>query len=419
MTGLWISVIALLLVALLALVWPLLRHAGTPQRGVASPDLARRVYADQLARLDDDLRQQTLGVRDRAEAVEDLQRQMLDELRHARAAGTRSARPWMAWGVAGALSIALPAAAFLLYLKVGDPGAAAAQVVSAQRSGHESDGQDMESMVTRLTARLKAQPDNVEGWIVLARSHEVLQRFDDAVAAYRKAMALAPDEPNLMADYADALASARGGDLEGPVRETLDAALAIDPVHAKSLALAGMAAYRRGDLALARTHWERVLAVVPPESEAVQAIQDNLARLDQAQAAEASPPAAANPTAAAQPAAGASKHVAGTITIAPALRAQTRPEDTVFILARAAAAGRAPVAVMRLKLQDLPAKFVLDDRLAMRPETRISQFDTVSVEVRISRSGQAMAQPGDLSGTQAEVKVGAQDVEVLVDSVVN
>ena len=115
-------------------------------------------------------------------------------------------------------------------MQVGDPMAAATQVLAAQRAGsHEGDGNDVEGMVSRLAARLQAQPGDVEGWIVLARSYEYLQRYDDAVAAYQKAMALAPGQPQLLADYADALASARDGDLGGPAQEAIDAALAIDP----------------------------------------------------------------------------------------------------------------------------------------------------------------------------------------------
>ena len=135
-------------------------------------------------------------------------------------------------------------------------------------------------MVSRLAARLRAQPDDVEGWIVLARSYEYLQRYDDAVVAYQKAMALAPDQPQLLADYADALASARDGDLGGPAQAAIDAALAIDPDHPKSLALAGMAAFKRGDLAQARQHWEKVLALLPPDSEAARKIAADLAQLD-------------------------------------------------------------------------------------------------------------------------------------------
>ncbi len=165
-------------------------------------------------------------------------------------------------------------------------------------------------------------------------------------------MALAPGQPQLLADYADALGSARDGDLGGPAQEAIDAALAIDPDHPKSLALAGMAAYKRGDLAQARRHWEKVLAVLPADSDAARKIAADLAQLDGTKPA----PSGAD----AMP-----KRVSGTVSIAPSLLDRALPQDTVFVLAKAAATGRMPVAVLRLQVKDLPAQFVLDDSLAM------------------------------------------------------
>jgi len=407
MTELWLAVVALLVLALLFMLLPLLRR-GSPE-AVAAPALGRRVYADQLAQIESDVQARTLDPQERAEAIDDLQRQALDEAGATTPPQSMTARPWMAWGVAGALSIAVPAAALLLYLKVGNPAAVATQVLAAQRSVHDTEGVDMESMVSRLALRLQGQPNDVEGWIMLARSYEVLQRYDDAVVAYQKAMALAPNQPNLLADYADALASAREGDLGGPVQEAIDAALAIDPAHPKALALAGMAAYQRGDLAQARQHWTQVLALLPPESEGAKEIRADLAQLD----AEQKPGASATAATGAAP-----KQVSGTVAIAPALRDKVRPQDTVFVLARAAATGRMPVAVMRLQAKDLPARFVLDDSLAMRPEISISHFDQVSVEVRISRSGQAQAQAGDLRGTQPNIPLGRDGIALVADEVV-
>jgi len=412
MTGLWLAVVALLVLALLFVLLPLLRR-GAPDTA-AAPVLGRRVYADQLAQIESDVQARTLSPQQRAEAIDDLQRQALDEAAATAPPPPRLAtRPWMGWGVAGALSIAVPAAALLLYLKVGNPAAVATQMLAAQRSVHDTEGVDMESMVSRLAQRLQEQPNDVEGWIMLARSYEVLQRYDDAVVAYQKAMALAPNQPNLLADFADALASAREGDLSGPVQQAIDAALAIDPAHPKALALAGMAAYQRGDLAQARRHWTQVLALLPPESEGAKGIRADLAQLDAEQqpgaSVAASPPPAAGPL---------RKQVSGTVAIAPALRDKVRPQDTVFVLARAAATGRMPVAVMRLQAKDLPARFVLDDSLAMRPDISISHFDQVSVEVRISRSGQAQAQAGDLRGAQPDIPLGRDGIALVADEVV-
>jgi len=403
-TVLWLVAVALLVLALLFVVPPLLR-ASAP-RPLVQGDVVRRLHAEQLARIEKDYESHALSARDRAQAVDELQRQVLDEATPWAPRNGLAFRPWMAWGVAGILSVGLPAAALLLYLQVGNPMAAASQMMAAQRSGlHEGEGGDVEAMVGRLAVRLRTQPDDVEGWIVLARSYEYLQRYDDAVVAYQQAMALAPNQPQLLADYADALASARDGDLDGPAQAAIDAALAIDADHPKALALAGMAAFKRGDLAQARQHWEHVLALLPSDSEAAQRIGANLAELDAAKQSAAPRVEVAG------------KRVGGTVSIAAALQEKTAPQDTVFVLARSPATGRMPVAVLRLQVKDLPAKFVLDDTLAMSPDSPISRFDVVTIEVRVTRSGQAAPQPGDLTGSVADVALGQDAITLEANKV--
>jgi cytochrome c-type biogenesis protein CcmH len=344
---------------------------------------------------------------DRTQAIDELQRQVLQEASQAAPRTGLATRPWMGWGIAGVLSVGLPVAALLLYMQVGDPMAAATQVLAAQRAGsHEGEGNEVQGMVSRLAERLRTQPGDVEGWIVLARSYEYLQRFDDAVAAYQRAMALAPGQPQLLADYADALGSARDGDLGGPAQEAIEAALAIDPDHPKSLALAGMAAYKRGDLAQARRHWEKVLAKLPAGSDAALKIAADLAQLDGTKPATA--------RAAAMP-----KRVSGTVSIAPSLLDRALPQDTVFVLAKAAATARMPVAVLRLQVKDLPAQFVLDDTLAMSQDRPISRFNDLTIEVRVTRTGQAAPQRGDLGGVVADVKLGQTGVVLQADKVVS
>jgi len=150
MTGLWLAAVALLVVALLFVIPPLLRESAT--KAVASADLARRLYADQLAQLEKDFDANVLSAQDRAQAIDDLQRQALEESSQARLQAALPARPWMGWGVAGVLSLGLPAAALVLYLHVGNPIAMATQVLSAQQAdSHENAGTEMEGMVSRLS----------------------------------------------------------------------------------------------------------------------------------------------------------------------------------------------------------------------------------------------------------------------------
>ena len=400
MTPLWLAALALLVVALGLLVPPLLRGERRAER--AARDALRRLYGEQLARLDAELQDGALGAEEHAEAADELRRRLLEESATHAPRRPAPATPWTGRVTACALSAGLPAAALSLYLQVGDPRAAAMQASTPSASGHAA-GADPESLVSRLVLRLRGEPDDLEGWVVLARSYEALQRFDDAVAAYRRALALAPGHARLRADYADALASARGGELDADVQAALDAALALDADEPKALALAGTAALRRGEADSARRHFERLRTLLPPGSAAAR--QTDAPRAGLAPASRGTEPGAA-------PA-----RVAGTVSIAAPLRARAAPDDTVFVVARAAEAGRMPVAVLRLRAADLPASFVLDDRQALSPERPLSGFPSVALEVRVTRAGDAARRPGDLLGRLEDVRLGNDDVALVADDV--
>lgn len=177
------------------------------------------------------------------------------------------------------LCIALPPAAVMLYLHLGNPAAAMYASTSHALSGdaHTPDITQIDAMVDQLARRLQASPDDATGWAMLARSYTVLERFDDAAAAYARAVALAPDVAALRADYADVLASVNGGSLEGPAMAQIDAALVADPDDPKALALAASAAAERGDARAAIGYWEHLYRLLPPDSQTATRIAANLA----------------------------------------------------------------------------------------------------------------------------------------------
>jgi cytochrome c-type biogenesis protein CcmH len=191
---------------------------------------------------------------------------------------------------------------------------------------------------------------------------------------------------------------ANGQSLAGNPEKLLERALQIDPKNAKALALAGTAAFNRGDFAGAAARWERMLPLVPADSEDARVIRENV-ELAKAKA-------------------GTAAKLAGTVSLSPQLKGRASPEDTVFIFARAAEGPRVPLAVLRMKVRDLPASFSLDDSMAMAPGTRLSGFARVVVGARISRSGNAAPQPGDLQGSSAPVANDAAGVKVVIDGVV-
>jgi cytochrome c-type biogenesis protein CcmH len=195
--------------------------------------------------------------------------------------------------------------------------------------------------------------------------------------------------------------------LEGRPMELVERALAIDPRHQKALWLAGTAKYERQEFEQAREYWQRLLVLVPPGSDVARAMGNNIAEVEsliaQRDGQEAQPPAT---IAEAAPVSGTIK---GTVGIDDALRDRVSPSDTVFIFARAAEGPRMPLAVLRVRVDELPMDYVLDDSMAMDPSQSLSQFPEVVVVARVSLSGSAMAESGDLQGVSTVISPGSDE----------
>ena len=287
-----------------------------------------------------------------------------------------------------------------------DGGASQAQVVA---------------MVEQLAERMKQNPNDADGWAMLARSYSVMQRNEDALAAYQKAIALGKNDAGLLVDYADTLAVKNQHSLQGEPMALITRALKLDPDHIKGLALAGADAFERKDFALAVKYWSRIQAVGAPDNALVQRVASSLQEARKlaglpAQAAPAAAQTKPQAQADAGPAA-AGPSVSGTVSLSPELRSQASPEDTVFIFAKAAPNGRMPLAAERKQVKDLPYQFTLDDSKSMSPQARLSGATQVVISARISKSGNAIAQPGDLQGQSAPVALGAKDLRIDIREV--
>lgn len=338
-------------------------------------------------------------------------------------AETRRA-PARLWLAVGAVVVLLAGAG---YWWTGSPGMASAprgevasmggNAAEAQGAGappHALENDQVQAMVDKLAQRLKDTPNDAEGWAMLARSYAVIGRHADAVPAYKKALALRPDDASLMADYADALAVVNQHQLAGEPMTWVKKALGIDPNNLKALSLAGTAAFDQKDYATAVKHWDHIMAVAPAGSSYLPQVQANLAEARALGQLPTPPAATAAPTSAA---AGGSS-VSGTVTLAAALRDRVAPTDTVFVFARAAEGPRMPLAILRKQVKDLPLEFKLDDSLAMSPAARLSAYPQVVVGARISKSGNAMPQPGDLSGQTPVTALGASGLKVEISQAV-
>ncbi len=410
----WFLVIAAAMAAIaLAWVLPVLlrrRGAGVVVQARAS-NLA--ILKDQLAELAGDVAAGTLSQQQYQQAREDLERRALEETRDA-VAPAASAPARARWTTV-VLAVSIPVCAAALYWQFGTPEAMSP--ASDVHNAGKVAPQEVEAMVAKLAARLAQTPDDGNGWALLARSYLVMQRYPEAIAAYERAAVILKDNADLLADYADVLAMSQGRRIEGKPLQIVERALKIDPTQWKALAMAGSAAFERKDYKQAIVYWEKLQSRAEPGSEFARKVGANIDEARQLGGIKAPARAEIKPDAKPQTSApGAS--VEGSVTLSRELAGKVAPTDTVFVFARAAEGPRMPLAILRFQVKDLPAKFHLDDSLAMSPEMKLSNHPDVVIGARVSKTASATPQSGDLQGASTKVKVGATGVGVVIDSVV-
>jgi cytochrome c-type biogenesis protein CcmH len=432
----WFLAIAAAMIAG-ALAWvlpPLLRRRARVE-GIPRRQSNLAILRDQQAELEAELERGAITREHYERAKGELERRVLEEVDEvpARSAGAPDGR-WVA-GIVGAV---IPLAAAVLYFQIGSPDAIslAGRSAGADHGGPAATAQQVEQMVERLAARLQAKPDDAEGWYLLGRSYYVMGKFSESAAAYERAVKLQVEEAGLYADYADAVAMSQDRRLDDKVLALVDRALKLDPEHPKALIMAGTAALQRKDYRSAVSYLERLERVAPPGSDLARMVGERLQEVraeaglkGDAKVAQAAPKADAKAAARAEaaeksaekpapgaPAAGAV--IKGRVTLSPSIAAKAAPTDTVFVLARALEGPRMPLAILKRQVKDLPLDFTLSDEQAMSPEMKLSKFREVIVIARVSKSGGAAPQSGDMQGQTSAVKVGATGVNITIESVV-
>lgn len=408
MSGFLVGALLITLFAIALVVWPLLRRPS----GVdfSRQQLNSAIYRDQFAELDRDRSAGMLSQADYEQARSELQRRMLEDTAGETDPGKQGDRTAVA-PAGRALPVAL--GAFLLiggaigYMALGAPQAINPPV----RDGHAISNAEIERMVADLAARLEKEPENYQGWATLARSYKFMQRFPEAVRAYARTGPLLEGSAELLIDYADALAATKNG-FTPEVLALIDKALKIEPTHLQGLWLRGTAFYEAGRYDKAITDWEVLLKGLPPDSEEARVIAANIAEARE-RAAKSGQKVGADKTA---PAAAPLASVTGRVEVAANLADKVPAGATLMVIARPADGSRMPVGVF-MSRGSLPAEFTLDDSLAMSPDNLISKHKELLVEARLSRSGQALPEPGDLYAAPQTVRLGAQNVRLKIDQV--
>ena len=407
-TGFILASALLVLVVLGILLPPLWRTpkpAKTVNRGEANLD----IFRDQMRELERDHDEGILTDADLKQARSELQRRLLDEVHpetvpQAKSGGRQTAL---------ALLIALPLAATAGYLILGNPQALDPTQTQTQTQT-QIGPQQIEAMLGKLVEKLKQNPDDTKGWVMLARSYKVLGRFSESAEAYSHGGALVDADPSLLADYAEVLAQANGGSLAGQPNKLLSRALEIDPNEPQALFLAGAAASERRDFSAVARYWERLLQQLEPGSEEAQSLELAVAKAREIDAQSGGKPPGITTTG---PNAIPAESISGVVTISSKIAAQAKPGDLLFVFARAEEGSRMPLAVVRAQLADLPLKFRFDDSMALPGGKKISGFKTVSVEARVAKAGKAQSSSGDLFGSIKGVKPGSKNIKLVIDQI--
>jgi len=448
---LWVSIAVATLVATAAVVWPLLSSRAPVQADAREDDRRRlAVFRDRRSEIERERAAGRLSDADAEQAQADLLRQVAEDLPEAAAAsggaaagpggaaesaagtGARAhgAVPRSAAAAPGrtvtlvalALALLVPLIAVSVYHRVGAPDLADLDL----RAGHPPvDAGDIDKLIAGIEQRTRERPDDGEAWAMLAEARRMQGRHAEAVAAFEQAVRLTPSDARLLADYAESAAVLARGDFSGLPTELLGRALAANPDEPKAIALMGAAQYRLGNLEAARGYLKKLHESLPAGSDDAAQIGQVLARIESELAqrgAGSSSGSSATPGAAdgqaKPPAATAASSVTGTVSIDASLADRMRAGDTLYVIARQAGGPPIPIAAVREANAQLPMKFTIGDADAMDPSRRLSSAESLVLEARLSRSGNAMRQPGDLYGQRAGVAPGQRDVTIVIDRVV-
>lgn len=262
---------ALMLVVLAILVWPLLR----PPRTTAGTDPRQAnldVLRDQMRELEREREDGSLVESDFTQAREELQRRLLDETAMP-AQDSSQVSSGSDRRTALVLLFALPIMAIGGYAWLGNP-----QALDPLNTQPRMETQEMNAMLQRLADRLKANPDDTQGWIMLARSSKALGRYTDAARAFASAGKAIDNEPVLLAEYAEVLAQMHDGSFDGKPDELIARALAIGPDEPQVLYIAGTAAALRKDYAAVVDFWGRLVPQLEPGSEEARSLEEAVNR---------------------------------------------------------------------------------------------------------------------------------------------
>lgn len=306
--------------------------------------------------------------------------------------------------------IVLPVLSVLLYYNLGQPELATG--TSASEEVRLTDSEELpsiEDVTLALEQRLNEVPEDETALWMLTRTYISLQRNEDALKTIEKLYGLAGDRAEVLLQYANVIALNHDGRFSDQARQLIERVLVLEPDNMSALWFAGLAEQQKGNYEESLQHWYRLKPMVKEDKQASDQLEKMLAMVEAIVAAESSQ---AKPTRGIE-------EISVAVSLSEELQARVKPDDSVFILARANDGLPMPVAVEFIEVKDLPFTAVLNDEKAMLPSRKLSSFDEVSVLARISMSGQPIASSGDLSSGEKVVKTeNDKIIELSINQIV-
>ena len=418
----WAAIMCVAVVSVLA--WTLRRATLAGLQASERDNVLSQVavYREHLAELQHELSQGTLDQAGFDASHEELTQRLLEDTPRSPRAPTSVATPY--WrGLAASLAVAIPLLSFALYFVVGTPVGIDPLLANQIGGDEQISNEKLQAMADQLRQRLADNPSNAEGWVMMGRIERALGHFEAADEAFKKSLAIAAND-DVQIERAEVLAQKNQGKFDGEPWDIIHSVLKADPEHGNALLLAGSAAFSQGQFQESLKYWDKVRGLLPASSPDLPALVE---AINKARERLSMPPLDPNtvvaqapqmPAVPAKPAPGktaaGAERIAGRVSLDPSLVSQVSPQDTVFIYANAADGPRMPLAIVRTTVDKLPYDFVLDDSMAMNPQMKLSHISAVMVRARISRSGNAMAQPGDLGVSAGPIKPGSKEKLNLV-----
>ena len=378
--------------------WVLLRERK-PVTQASQAKANAKVYRDQILDLDREHDSGHISDQEWQQSRDELSLRLLEDTSAVDDPAAKAEKPAI-W-TAVVLAVALPLGSMGLYMWVGQPEALNPL---ALKTPDQVDPKDLVKMAQTLAEKLQAKPDNLQGWVMLGRTYRTLENFDAALNAYDSALKLSADD-DLKLERIEIIAMQRRGQFEGEPWNVIREILQRDPQHFGALLTAGSASFAEGKFADALKYWEQARKPLDANNPDLEGLESAIAAVRERLGM---PPTKATPAAA------SGLNVTGQVNLSASLKSKASPNDVVFMYATPANGDRMPLAIFKTTVSQLPLNFTLDDSTAMTPDRKLSAAGEVMVKVRVSKSGNAMPQSGDLSGSLGPVKVGAKGLKLEI-----